>query len=331
MALYTFHELTLEVENEEQASESDLARLLEELSWVRASNAVKPPALRLRVRLHDEVLCVPSRSRLAFEAEGFHGFESGEEFYLTDGSSCLHLQPMRGQGTAQLASGFFAKSQVLQHNFWAFGLLKLLRPLGLYSLHAAGVVAANGVGVLIIGASGSGKSTLTLGLIQEGWGYLSDDAVLLRQQPEGIAAVACRKSVYIDDGTAARYADLPLRGEVFDPCGECKRRVHLEAAYPGLQVAAAIPHVLLFSRIVPDAHSALRPMDAPRAFKHLLAQSGPQLFDRHTMAQHLELLTQLMHQAASYELSAGRDLYQWPGTLAPLLTEATGEARWHAS
>jgi hypothetical protein len=168
-------------------------------------------------------------------------------------------------------------------------------------------------------------------LIRQGWRYLSDDAVLLRQQPEGVAAVALRKPCYVDASTAARYADLPLGEEVSDTHGGRKRRVHLEAAYPGQQVAAAIPQMLLFSHIVPDSHSALLPLDASRALKYLLTQSGPQLFDRHTMAQHLELLTQLVQQAAVYELHTGRDLYHHPGMLGRLLAEATGEARWHAS
>ena len=235
---------------------------------------------------------------------------------------------MQGQGTAQLAPTFCAQPRVVQRNFWAFGLLKLLRPLGFYSLHAAGVVPAHGQGVLIIGPSGSGKSTLTLGLLRQGWGYLSDDAVLLRLQPEGVVAVVCRKHCYVDAGTAARYAELPFGEAAPDTHGGGKRRVYLEEVSPGQQVAACLPRVLLFARIVPAPHSTVRPLDHVRVLKHLLAQSGPQLFDRHTMAPHLEVLKRLMQQATSYELHAGLDLYQQPGTLGHLLAEATGEAQW---
>jgi hypothetical protein len=45
------------------------------------------------------------------------------------------------------------------------------------------------------------------------------------------------------------------------------------------------------------------------------------------MAPHLEVLKRLVQQAASYELHAGLDLYQQPGTLGHLLAEATGEVR----
>jgi hypothetical protein len=139
-----------------------------------------------------------------FRADGFCGLESGDDFYLTDGASLFHLQPMRGQAEAQLATSFVDKPVLLQCNFRAFGLLKLLRSLGLYSLHAAGLVAREGPGLLLVAGSGSGKSTLALGLIRQGWGYLSDDAVLLRLQPKGVAALALRKDFYVDAGPAVR-------------------------------------------------------------------------------------------------------------------------------
>jgi hypothetical protein len=85
---------------------------------------------------------------------------------------------------------------------------------------------------------------------------------------------------------------------------------------------------MLFACIVSAPHSTVRPLDHVGALKHLLAQSGPQLFDRHTMAPHLEVLKRLMLQATSYELYAGLDLYQQPGILGSLLAEATGEAIW---
>jgi hypothetical protein len=182
MALYTFQELTLEVTHFGRQCGTDMEHLLDELSWVRSAKAAKPAALRLVVRPTPQALQVPSKARLVFQAEEFSGYERGDDFYLTDGSSRLRLQTKQGRCTAQLAPAFVAKPRMVQRNFWAFGLLKLLRPLGLFSLHAAGVVAPKGLGVLIIGASGSGKSTLTLTLIRQGWKYLSDDAVLLRWQ-----------------------------------------------------------------------------------------------------------------------------------------------------
>jgi hypothetical protein len=217
---------------------------------------------------------------------------------------------------------------MLQRNFWAFGLLKLLRPLGLYSLHAAGVVSPHGVSLLLVGASGCGKSTLALGLVRQGWGYLSDDAVLLRRQAAAVEVYACRKPFYVNADVAAGYADLPLGEEVPDTAGERRRRVHIEQAFPGQAVSKSRPQVVLFPRIVPQLHSTLHPLDRLNALRDLLAQSGPQLFDRRTMGQHLDVLKSLVQQTATYALWAGRDLYRQPGRLLHLLREAEGEAGW---
>lgn len=328
MALYAFHDLTLEVKHEGQETGKELAQLLQELSFVRISALTRQPSLYLSVRLHDQGLRVPALAREVFRANGICGLAAGEDFYLTNGSSLLHLQPLQGHGEAQLAPAFFAKPLILQVDFLAFGLVKLLRPLGLYGLHAAGVVTPEGLGLLIVGESGSGKSTLATGLIRQGWGYLSDEVVLLRLQSEGVEALALCKGFYVTASAVVAYADLPLGEEIAANSGGRKRRIGIEDAYPGQYVSGCLPRVLLFSRIVPQAHSSLLPLGRLNALKHLLVQSGPQWFDRGTMAQHLEVLKRLMQQSAVYELRAGRDLYQNPLTLVRLLAEAEGEGRW---
>jgi hypothetical protein len=328
MALYLLHDLTLEVRQEGHENGDDLPLLLQDLSFTSTPGPVKKPSLHLSVCLSGDGDGVPRRAREVFRADGFRGLDAGEDFYLTDGSSLFHLQALRGRGKAQLAPSFFNKPPVLQRNFWAFGLLKLLRPLGIYSLHAAGVVGNKGLGILIVGESGSGKSTLAIGLIRRGWGYLSDDAVLLRPAPEGIKALAFRRHSYINADAAADYSDLPLGEEVPDTSGRRRRMVRIEDAYPGQYVPGCIPRVLLFSRITPHAQSALLPLDRISALRILLAQSGPQLFDRDTMPKQMEGLRKLVYQSAAYELRAGPDLYRDPTRLVQLLAESDGEARW---
>jgi hypothetical protein len=82
--------------------------------------------------------------------------------------------------------------------------------------------------------------------------------------------------------------------------------------------------VLLFPRIVAAAQSTVCALDRSQALRYLLAHSGPHLFDRHTMAPHLETLRDLVQQTAPYELLAGRDLYAHPGRLVHLLHTAEG-------
>ena len=327
MTLYAFHGLTLEVKHMGGNTANGLAQLLEELSWVKIPYSVTP-SLRLSVRLRSNGLRAPPWAHELFRADGFSALVSGDDFYLTDGSSLLYLQPGQGQGTACIAPSFFTKRPLLQSNFWAFSLLKLLRPLGLYSVHAAAVVAKGGLGLLIIGPSGSGKSTLAIGLIRHGWNYLSDDAVLLRSHAEGVEALALRKHFYIDADAARSSLELLLGEEVPDSTGRQRRRVYLQETYPGQHVQQCVPDVLLFSRIVPQPQSSLLPVDRIDALRRLLTGSGPQLFDKDTMTQHLEVLKRLLHQTTVYELQAGLDLYHEPMTLMRLLNEAEGAQRW---
>jgi hypothetical protein len=324
MAWYTLHDLTLEVQPDGLKTGAELVGLLRDLSFVSTSGLDQRPSLSLAVHLCARAFHLPCTARQVFQAEGLCGLEDGDDFYLTESTSCLHLQVSKGQGAAHLSPAFVGQPLLLRQRFWAWGLLKLVRSRGLYGLHAAGLVSPTGEGLLIVGGSGSGKSTLTIGLLRQGWHYLSDDAVLLRAQPAGVDALALRKPFSVDAREAAVYSDLPLGKEGSHPSGRRKRRVEVHQAYPRQYASHCHPQALLFPRLIPHAQSTLRPLDRSRALGQLLAQSGPPLFDRSTMARHLEVLKRLVHQATPYELSAGRDLYQHPATLACLLAAAEG-------
>jgi hypothetical protein len=321
---YALNSLVLELHSDEPRREN-LDRLLHELSWVRTRCSASKPGLYLSITPNSREYRIPPDSREVLRADGFCGFELGDDFYLTDGSSLFHLRPTEGEGYARLAPSFFAKSSLAQTNFWCFGLLKLVRALGIYSLHAAGLATGDRSGVLLVGASGSGKSTLAIGLIRAGWGYLSDDAVLLRYGTQGVEALACRRSFYIDGVRSSDYADLSLGEEAPDSNGGQRRRVGIDEAYPEQYVARCVPRILIFPQIKSQYHSTVTPMDTVRALKILLAQSAPQLFDRSTMAGHLELLKRLLQQTEKYELEAGTDLYHEPAKLVDLLEQARGE------
>jgi len=160
--------------------------------------------------------------------------------------------------------------------------------------------------------------------VRQGCGYLSDDALLLRQQPEGVEALAFRKPFSIDEDVAADYAELSLGEARRSSSGKRKRWVAIQDVYAGQYRPRCSPSMLLFPRIVDAAQSTVCPLSRPQALGYLLAHSGPHLFDRPTMAQHLETLKDLVQQTTQYELCAGRDLYAHPSRLLHLLSAAEG-------
>jgi hypothetical protein len=319
-ALYALDPLVLELHSEGPRREN-LDHLLQELSWVRMPSSIYKPTLHLSVSPNYRGFRIPRNCREVLRTDDFLGLELADDFYLTDGSSVFQLRPAEGKGYARLAPSFFAKPKLVEANFWCFGLLKLLRVLGIYSLHAAALASTDGVGLLLVGASGSGKSTLAIGLIREGWRYLSDDAVLLRYGSEGIEALACRKSFYIDALASANYCDLWVAEEEPDSTGGQRRRVGIEDAYPGQYVSQCVPRIVVFPQITRQDQSTLKPINRIRALQFLLAQSAPQLFDRSTMAPHLELLKRFLQQTQTYKLNAGIDLYRDPVKLIDLIRE----------
>jgi hypothetical protein len=327
--LYALNDVVLEFNSEGPRGEID--RLLGELSWAAIPNSGCEPSLHLTVRSNSGRFRIPSICREALRTDEFSGLELDDNFFLTDGSSVFHLRPHAGEAYARIAPSFSFKPPMAQANFWCFGLLKLLRPLGIYSLHAAGLATKDGEGVLLVGPSGSGKSTLSIGLIRAGWNYLSDDAVLLRCGPEGVEAFACRRSFYIDAARSIDYSDFCLGDEEPDSNGGRRRRVGINEAYPEQYIAQCLPRIVIFPKITAHSQSMLRPIGKVSALGSLLAQSAPQLFDRSTMSGHLELLKCLLGQAELFELNAGTDLYHQPAKLIDLIREAGGAGNCRAS
>jgi len=333
MVRYAFHDLILEVRQGAAQDRSELQQLLHELSWNEQGAPAGPGqrSLSLSILPYERDPVIPAAAREVLNAEGFRGLEDHGDFYLTDGASLFRLNYGQRLAEVWLAASFFHKPPPLRQSFWCFGLLKLLRVEGIFSLHAAGLVAEDGEGILLVAEPGSGKSTLTIGLVRAGWRYLSDDAILLGSRPEGVEAMALRRHFYIDSSDAGEYVDLGLEEEKSDQSGRPRRRVALNATYPDQYVSSCTPQVLLFPRIVPEAHSILAPLDPAEALRRLLTQSGLQLFDRATSARHLQVLNDLLRQAASYELRSGADLKEKPMELARMLLAARGQERCLAS
>ena len=327
MAGYLLHDLTLEVESDDEGAGRELERVLDSLSWRRTEVPAAPASLSFSIRRDGGEHEVPASARPVLHAEDYRGFEADEDYYLTDGATLLHIRALERRAEVFLASSFFSRSADSRHQFWMFALVKLLQELEIYSLHAAGLVAPDGAGLLVVGDSGSGKSTLTIGLIHRGWGYLSDDAVLLRRRPTGVEALALRRHFYIDASASGRYVGFSLGDEIADKRGGGRRRVGVEEAFPAQRAASCFPTCLLFSRIVRRATTELVSVETSAALGRLLAQCARQAFERRATSRQLVVLKELLRQARFYDLEAGSDLHENPVILEELLAEGPRATR----
>ena len=140
-----------------------------------------------------------------------------------------------------------------------------------------------------------------------------------------------RKPFSFDIRVLTTAPSLPVGPARPSSSGTLKRRVDVQAGYPRQHLSASVPNVIVFPRLTSARCSAIAPMTRAVALGRLLGQSGVELFDRATMTAHLQLLRRLVHQAAIYELEAGRDLLQRPTTLLDVVGAAQRSAAWHES
>ncbi len=332
MGLYALHDLLLEVQPDELEFRAQLTPVLSKLSLLRLDRMMENPLHHLAIRLYDKRMTVPLSAIQRFHADGFTLFECDGTFYLQYADSVFQIPSDSQEAHAWLDPAFFAAPLERRSEFWSFGLLKMIRPLGYFTLHGAGLIAPDGDGVLVIGPSGSGKSTLALGLIRHGWRYLSDDGLLLHSFNDQVQALALRKHFYVDSSTISKNNDLPLDEEIADRTGGHKRRVCFEKTLFGRQHSSCcVPRTLIRTRIVHEAHSSLVPLSQAVVVKELLEGSGPQLFDRTTMPQQFQILNDLAGQSRCFELRAGGDILDDASVITRLLIEANAkEATWPA-
>jgi hypothetical protein len=162
--------------------------------------------------------------------------------------------------------------------------------------------------------------------VRNGWRYVSDDSVLLRLDNGAVEALALRKPLSIFQSEATRRPEF-LSAAVLrrkGSAGKCK--LELRERFPDSFVPVAKPRVLLLCQIIAAAHSRLDLVETSAAFKQLIQQSGLNLLDAPTARPQFSVLRRLLDQCRVYTLSAGRDLYETPSTLAGLLADAVCSA-----
>ena len=185
------------------------------------------------------------------------------------------------------------------------------RRCGLYELHGACVVEpARGAGALFLGPSGAGKSTLTAQLASAGWGYLSDDSLLLYAKGEAVEVHALRRAFSLTERTISAGGlagfEYALEGPVpFDPS---KRRFDPLELFPEGYAEVCQPSALFFPSVAHEPASRAERLGQREAMALLIRMCPWASYDRQAARGHLEALSRLARNCRAYRLRAGADL-----------------------
>jgi len=178
----------------------------------------------------------------------------------------------------------------------------LLADLGRALVHAAAVVAPDGGAWLLAGDARSGKSTTCATLAAAGWGYLSDDQVVLAPREDGVEVEGWLRPFHLDS-----------TGEDGEPTGERRTVPIAELGLAGWRRTARLAGLILPAVAAREA-TRLTPAPAADALAALVRQSPWLLASGRTGSAGLALLGHAA-KGGAFNLWLGRDTFRDPARL----------------
>ena len=220
---------------------------------------------------------------------------SGGVLSLAAGRGRLQVDPARAQEAAGDLYSMLTISAALL-------LARLERAL----VHAAAVVAPDGHAWLLAGDARSGKSTTCATLAAAGWGYVSDDQVVLAARPDGVEVEGWLRPFHLD-----------RNGDGGEPTGERREVTPAELGLPAWRRTARLAGVIL-PTVAAGEPTVFTPVPAADALAGLVRQSPWLLACRDAAPAVLALLGRAVAGGA-FSLRLGRDTYRDPARLAACL------------
>ncbi len=305
-----------------------LAKLIEKLfaGWLLTpfSFSGQRPDIKIRFSC-DEYLPEIPRHLDQFEiAAGGRCFTDDDAYYLDLPNSLMLIQQADAVEVELWIKKLPESPDAALARATSFAVCAGLRRCGLFELHSAGVVDPNGEqGVLIIGPSGSGKSTLTLQLVTAGWGYLSDDELLLSLVGNEVEARGFRSFFAVSEATAVASGI----GNLGNSTAHVESTAALKTCFePGslfpLHISRVVPGLLLFTAIGFEKETRVKELTQSEAMMRLIRACPWATHDKAIAGLNLDLLSRLARQTRAFDLMAGSDLLQ-PGRASNLLAPYT--------
>jgi len=199
-----------------------------------------------------------------------------------------------------------------------------VRRCGLYDLHGACVVEpASHQGVLFIGPSGSAKSTLAAQLANCGWGYLSDDSLLLYEDRSISRVHALRRAFSLTSetvyaGGVGRFIPA-LNGRA--PLDPSKQMFDPGDVVPDGFAESIAPSLIVFPRVSERSSTQARSFTRQQAMSSLIRLCPWATYDRIAAPGYLQALSHLVRRCAAYTLDLGTDLFGDAAATAEFVAE----------
>jgi len=311
--------VALQCQNEQRLAQ--LSALWQQFFYVKDA-ALTEPSLTISF---DEKRTPAAEGEEIYRTETLYVAKTAQGFFLRCAEAWLELTPAQSKGEGFLPESFWGLNPYDQREFFLLSLLMLLRPHGLYGLHANGL-ATNEEGLLIVGPSGSGKTTLTLSLLEQGWQFVSDDAVLLKDtasSSEPLHAYAFRRGFSFTSQTETFFDTVQTEAMY---SAQDKRVLDAEQLYPEQFTPSLIPRLIIFPEIGDQAESEIATLSASEALIALVQQSAGSMIDRGAAAKQLELLKRLVQSSSCYRVRSGRDVIEQGERVSAKLKTLLGRA-----
>jgi hypothetical protein len=248
----------------------------------------------------------------AFEiTHGGTCYTDNENYYLKFGGSLVAFGPDQISLWVDQPYDVSAAivTQLLSH-----ALSPALRRVGIFEIHSAGVVPPGREAVIMFaGPSGCGKSTLTSQLARCGWGYLSDDILLLKEHDRKVAAHSFRRFFAL---TANTLAASKLPGATAE---NTKARITPQEHFQQVPIETARAGTIIYPEITTAERSRINQLTTAESMQRILRLCPWASYDKPTSAEHLKVLGLLANTTTAFELFAGADILKDANAAADLI------------
>jgi hypothetical protein len=256
-------------------------------------------------------------------------FDESQQLYLEvpgRGRALCHVKSRRVQ--VSYTESEASDPWLLAHLFFTVPLAELLKRLGLYMVHAAGL-AVGGKGLLIAGQSGAGKTTLALALLRAGFDFLADDTVFLSLRESGLRILAFPDEADVTTQTLGFFPELQRLTHASKASGRLKQPVCATSLYQARPCWECAPEAIIFPQPGKSSRSVLTPMPKAEALVQLVCnvlRTEPR-----SSQAHLDALAGLVKTSRCYRLKTGQDFDRLPGLLRSVLDHAESHPQAEAA